>query len=236
MSRTASASRAIGLLVVLVAVSIPLSIATNVSAHHPKSPGSYLHSIRSVSQTEQYCVDDYYTTLSFATVLDRVRATLIVERTDVNWDMKQGGYTDFRTTWDYPCRSLNSSTTPTRAEIELEYHVQDTIQESACGGTSCAVHFGSTWSGPYGRTEYQYYNIYLRGSLISADGDVRRHVVNHETGHALGLADGYAPDCPSPASVMHPSYYGCGSTNVPWPSLGGDHPTVNQLIFGQAWP
>ena len=50
MSRTASASRAIGLLVVLVAVSIPLSIATNVSAHHPKSPGSYLHSIRSVSQ------------------------------------------------------------------------------------------------------------------------------------------------------------------------------------------
>ena len=41
MSRTASASRAIGLLVVLVAVSIPLSIATNVSASG-REPGASL--------------------------------------------------------------------------------------------------------------------------------------------------------------------------------------------------
>lgn len=197
--------------------------------------GFYLASIRSIAQTEQYCVEDSNTTLGFSTALDRVRDTLIVDRTDVNWDLKQGGYTDFRTTWSYSCYDLNSSTTPTRNEIEIEYYVEDTTTEPGCGGTSCAKRDGPYWSGPHGRTEYTWYYVWLRGNLIKNGGFDTHHVVNHETGHVFGLADGGPTsgswDTSCPSSIMHTSYYGC-SVTLEWPSLSTDHPSVNDIIYG----
>lgn len=219
------------LLVIVMGLSSVL-FAPTAQAHH--STGWYLGSIRSLAQTEQYCVEDRYTSASYEYVLHEVRNTLIVENTSYNWDMKRGGKTDFRTVW-VPCRQLNSGTTPTRNDVEIEYHVEDTVvtAPSWCGGTSCAAPAGPSWSGPLGRVEYTWYNVWLRGTLIKQGGDVRRHVVNHETGHVLGLADGTG-SCPY--SIMHPSYYGCpGNGNPPWPT-GLDHDTVNRLIDGVSAP
>jgi hypothetical protein len=100
-----------------------------------------------------------------------------VENTAYNWDLKRGGKTDFRTVW-VPCRQLNSGTVPIRdeIEIEIEYHVEGTITTAPdlCGGTSCAAPAGPSWSGPLGRTEYTWYKVWLRGSLIDAGAAVRR--------------------------------------------------------------
>ncbi|HEY0641536.1 MAG TPA: hypothetical protein VGD67_28235 [Pseudonocardiaceae bacterium] len=215
------------LLVVLLGLSTVL-LAPPAEAHHPT--GWYLASMRSLPQTEQYCVEDRYTSAAHSYVLNEVRNTLIVENTAWNWDLKRGGKVDFRTVYT-PCRDLNSGTVPTRNEVEIEYHVEDTITTApaACGGTSCAAPAGPSWAGPLGRTEYTWYNVWLRGSLIKAGGDTRRHVVNHETGHVLGLRDG---DGSCPSSIMHPSYYGCpGNGNPAWPTAL-DHETVNRLIDG----
>lgn len=218
----------LALLAVLAWLPMGFAAVGTVSANHPT--GFYLASMRSIGQTEQYCVEDINTYLAYDYVLNEVRNTLVVENTAYNWDLKRSGATDFRTVYT-ACRNLNNSTSPTRNEVEIEYNVEDTVvtAPASCGGTSCAAPAGATWYGPYGRIEYQWYNVWLKGNLIASGGDTRRHVVNHETGHVLGLADG---DDSCPYSIMHPSYYGCpGNGNPAWPS-DGDHATVNRLIDG----
>lgn len=233
------------LLGVLLSVPALMSDSRTVEANHIKS--DYLRSIRRIGSgynqwaDEDYCVDVTYTTLDFATAKSRIQNTLIYDRTDVNWDMKLGGYTDFYTS-SLSCSQLSGAQ---RQAMDLEFHVMDTVQgfapyyrADACGGTSCVVPYGDSSGGPYGRTEWQWYDLFLRGQYMKdlGDGtgqsgpDRRRHLINHETGHVLGLADGYKPDCP--VSVMHPYYYGC-PYNYPWPSLDLDHPSVNRIIYGQ---
>jgi hypothetical protein len=128
------------LLVIVMGLSSAL-LAPPAQAHH--STGWYLASMRSLSQTEQYCVEDWRTSASYDYVLNEVRNTLVVENPDWNWDLKRGGKVDFRTVW-VPCRNLNSGTVPTRNEVEIEYHVEDVISTApaACGGTSCAAPAG----------------------------------------------------------------------------------------------
>lgn len=215
------------LLAVLVGLPMGFGAIAPVGADH--SSGFYLASMRSIGQTEQFCVEDINTSLSYDYVFNEVRNTLLVENPDFNWDLKRSGSTDFRTVYT-ACRNLNGSTTPTRNEVEIEYYVEDTVitAPAACGGTSCAAPAGATWSGPYGRVEYQWYYVWLKGNLIGAGGDTQRHVVNHETGHVLGLADG---DGSCPSSIMHPGYYGCPGGNPAWPTAG-NHATVNRLIDG----
>lgn len=229
------------ILVILATMGVLLSSASTADAHHKS--GFYLGSITSIGQTEQFCVEASRTSLSWETARDRVRTTLIEERTDVNWDMKLGGFTDFRTVWTAPCYNLSSSTSPTRSEVEIEYYVEDAGQETSpswCENTSCAAPDGNYWEDSAGRTGYTWYYVWLRGELIKGDdrgapGD-RQHVVNHETGHVLGLADGGPTsgswDDSCPGSVMHTGYYGCGETLI-WPSLYTDHPSVNDIIQQQ---
>lgn len=228
----------LALIAILGALPIVLTGDGDARAHHKNNYNiaGHVASLRSIPWHETYCVEDLNTTLDFNTALNRVRDTLIVNRTDVNWDLKQGGYTDFRTTW-VPCRNLNSGTTPRRTDVEIEYHVIDTITSPGwCEGTSCAWGWGVTWNGPHGRTEWQYWKVQLRGQLIKNGGSSTTHVVNHETGHVLGLADGGPTskswDTSCPSSIMHPQYYGC-SVTLDWPNLSTDHISVNQIIAGQ---
>jgi hypothetical protein len=232
---------------IMILTVVPLIAVTviPVKAHHESY--RYLSSLRSVSQRENFCVEASNSTMPWSTARNRVRKTLVVERTDVNWNLKQGGYTDFRTVTAASCYNLNNFTSPTRDSVEIEYYVEDAGNETspdACGDTSCAAADadGPHWNGPHGRVEYQWYYVWLRADLIRGDDfgnpDTRRHVINHETGHVLGLADGGPtapstadPTCPTGGSVMHPSYYGCG-THLIWPSLSTDHPAVNDIIYG----
>lgn len=224
--------RGLNLALLAVLALLPVGLVPAVSANHTST--FYLSSMRSIEQTEQFCVEDINVAyLTYDYVLNEVRSTLFLENPDWNWDMKRGGMTDFRTIWQ-PCRDLDQAT---RDEAEIEYHVEDPVitAPAYCGGTSCAAPARPLWNGPYGRVEYRWYNVWLRGNLIQAGGDTRRHVVNHETGHILGLADN-DPYYSCDYSIMHPAYYYCPDNGRPaWPSAG-DHDTVNRLIDGNWAP
>lgn len=64
---------------------------------------------------------------------------------------------------------------------------------------------------------------------MSTESTQVHHVVNHETGHVLGLKDPdqISPgvyDCLGNVSVMHSQFYGC-AYNREWPTWN-DHNTV----------
>ncbi|MBI2773903.1 MAG: hypothetical protein HYX56_05370, partial [Chloroflexi bacterium] len=115
------------------------------------------------------------------------------------------------------CQDLSGAV---RGPIELEYWIEDDTRSGSqphyCPSdqpynVSCAFA-----SGPYftvnGHLNYEFYYLYLYKPYAvgdaTADGlaDFAYHQINHETGHAVGFADGSgSSDCPS--SVMHSQAY-----------------------------
>lgn len=81
----------------------------------------------------------------------------------------------------------------------------------------------ATFNGITDHKEYRVAWVYLRTADLQNNG-FYRHIVNHETGHVLGLYDGGptatvpGPD-PCQSSIMHPDYYGCNGMGG-WPDNG----------------
>jgi len=92
----------------------------------------------------------------------------------------------------------------------------------------------------WGKThcKYTYGYVHFKTSHVNGAASLYHHVINHESGHILGLAD---PNYPVPGnlcgayytSVMHSNYY-CGEGDLEWPN-GDDRWCVEDLAFDGAW-
>ncbi len=118
---------------------------------------------------------------------------------------------------------------PFRNDIEIEYWVRDDTSATQCEGYSCAFPFGHQYlDSVSGHLEWSGYAVRFKTSHINGGVSLYHHVINHETGHVLGLQDGDGT-CPDPDSVMHSIYYGC-EVNAEWPSAE-DRASVGALIW-----
>lgn len=146
-----------------------------------------------------------------------------------------------------PCQSLPTSE---RGPIELEYWIEDDTRTNAQGFQPhyCATNYPydiscAFASGPYfnvnGHANYEFYYMYLYKPYAvgdtrpgnDSDPNFAYHQINHETGHALGFADGVGSnDCPGSTSVMHSKAYGC-ALNLRYPSVA-DTDKETSIAFG----
>lgn len=180
--------------------------ATNVAvAAHPA--GHAIKSIRSSSLAEEYCIG--------RTVDVNASHAMIVGR--INGAIKPGGSGD----WDGIASGKVSFTAAYTASdcytylfdlyhIDMRYWIDDN-HDAVCkaSGVSCVYKWG-TYEWANGTAYWDGANLYLR-----EDHTTSTHIVNHETGHALGLTD---PGPCSNNSVMHETYYCAGNTNWAFPT------------------
>ncbi len=118
--------------------------------------------------------------------------------------------------------------------VRLQYEVKENTQ-SVCGtpepgsgidGFSCVEGQETSSVDLHGHTVYAKYVLTIKRTHISGTVEFRHHLLNHETGHVLGLAD--PPPC-EPDSVMHEeTYYDC-SEDWEWPTAN-DFDSVLSLI------
>jgi hypothetical protein len=170
---------------------------------------------------EQFCVMIRDGTMDLATAYNRVSATLTGDNPPEDW-----------TAIDSLGRialSGNGGTScdadPNRAQIEIEYRVGDYgCPPLSIPDQSCAIPEVQYMDGTSGHKEWRYFIVYVKTAHLNGAVALYHHVVNHETGHVLGLRDG-GPQQPVPGpnpcqfSIMHPDYYGCNGTGG-WPNNG----------------
>jgi hypothetical protein len=196
----------------------------NTSAYHPTIYGSYgyhLNSIHSVSAYEDFCVWVRDGSIAHSEALGRIRKTLYLDNPSEDWDGLANNHVYFWPWYD-PCPSYPSHQ---RILIELEYWVES----GGCDGVSCAWKYGDPMQAS-GHYDYPYYYVLFKTTHLSGSVALYHHVVNHETGHVLGLADGNGT-CPD--SVMHSRYYAC-SIDREWPSFY-DRYSVETLVYNCPW-
>jgi hypothetical protein len=152
--------------------------------------------------------------MSHSTAFTRVRNTLYIDNPSEDWDGLAGNKIYFVPV-SQPCNQASC-----RACINIEYWVRST----GCNGVSCQW-FTSYYNSHDGANDYLYAYVRFKTSHISGSTALYRHVINHETGHILGLKDpNYTGHCMT--SVMHSIYYGC-SSNLQWPSSGDRSKVTN---------
>lgn len=99
------------------------------------------------------------------------------------------------------CDSFDSTTSPTRGDINIEYHVTSNASTAPCNldysvtppapgsnDVSCVYHdpnYVTIW--PDGHRDRRY--AYAILDVDNIPESIYRHTVNHETGHVLGLSD-----------------------------------------------
>lgn len=181
---------------------VSLGLGSTAEADHPT--GIHLRSMHSSNVNEDECTLIEDGSMAWSTARDRIRYTLWIDNPSEDWDGLAGNKVYF-IEGAYPCNQ-----DPNRSAFELEYWVHS----SGCGGTSCQW-FSNYWGSHGGYNDYNYGYVRFKTSHINGSTSLYHHVISHETGHHLGLADG---DGSCPGSIMHSAYYGC--SNLEWPSSG----------------
>ncbi|WP_041425337.1 hypothetical protein [Thermobaculum terrenum] len=171
----------------------------------------------------------------------RIINTLRYDKPELDWHQRTGtNHLHFQMEDRY-CDQLSSTE---MQDIELRYRVKtDANAQSTCysygydDATECAIDLGPVYIGNHVDSR-AYRIIHSRDSIYDNDGTEwkRRHMVSHETGHALGLMDpiyntytGRYEPC-TDRSVMHTPYPYCpGNYAYRYPS-DWDRDTVWELI------
>lgn len=199
--------------------------------------GRHADSVHSFADSETTCVDVDTVLIDF----NEARDTIVLVLTDPIGDSDWDELSKIQFTFSSQDCDLLGGALPA---YELEYHVIERpgILDPCPGAIACAFKDDATEQ-PHGdHNNYGKYRIYLTpDQLLLDDGSeycssLCKHLINHETGHALGLAD----PTPGPAigqeycqvsfgyviswnvSIMHDEFY-CGNVdraqNLPWPSV-----------------
>jgi hypothetical protein len=214
----------LGILLVLLGAFLvaPLrGLKGGVSASHPWSPHIHLGSIN-VGDSESFCVLIRDGSMPLSTAYSRVKATLTTDNPAEDWHgLDPVGRVSFLGNNGVSCDQ-----DPNRLGIRIEFSVGN----FGCPilndpNVSCVHLFDRYYDTISGHEERRYADVYLKTSHVNGSAALYRHVINHETGHVLGLRDG---DGTCPDSIMHSIYYGC-SVNREWPSAG-DRSSVQSLL------
>lgn len=221
---------------VLLTTSLLLGIAALVKplppagASHAKDNWKHVSGLHSVSTVEYGCTESHVqdTTLSERTFRTQVRATIRYDEPTKDWHDTAGGRLRFNF-YDKRCVDMSS------AEItqhKVEYHAGTTdYVESKCPGTpgdrACASGVDCVTDAD-GHLNCGVYRSFIPYTRLTSTTVARRHVISHETGHFVGLAD------PGPCkdnSVMHSAYYCTGNANRQFPQPA-DKATENSIADG----
>lgn len=209
---------------VLVLITLLLSRVyqpmNSAQASHPSATQLHVDSMHYANFNEDMCIRMEYSSMTFNTARDRMVQTLYLDFPSGDWDDLNGGRIYFIVLTE-DCAWLEQYQNATYQATELEYTIiSDTTAASLCGNApdgriaSCASSGQQLWYGSH--WDYQYYYINMQGSRLNGSQATYRHVINHETGHVLGLAD--PGGCTGYTSVMHSTRYFC-SVDLSWPTV-----------------
>lgn len=181
----------------------------------------HLNSAGYGSYDETYCYLSWDPNTSDATVRGYVERA-VTRGTLPRWDglHRADGTADWRVDMYVTQRACDQYTPQQRLTIEIEFWAFRTPRQdprnlqAPCGGAdgiSCADfdYEYPRWrqGGHTPHQDYQFVYIHLDLDELERSGDA---LVNHELGHAFGLADrGSYGDYRCPGSIMHNGFYGC---------------------------
>jgi hypothetical protein len=215
------------------------------SAHHANVPPQKIGSINGF-ENEQFCISVADSDMSFNTALTRIRGTLINQP---GWQRVGEGTSKHGMVFFVGSASCESYSQPGLAAIEIQISVQNSLPPGCGTNNPGCVGFDDDdrYTDPRsGLIEYRHAYPYLNTYWLGSDDQLTyRNLVNHETGHVLGLCDGgpFAnlawPGCTAQSghfscltptgSMMHK--YGCSRQE--WPTVI-DLATVSGIIPGSA--
>lgn len=203
------------LVVALALFTLSYIAGTSLSASGAHKTGVAISSMRSVSDAENFCagIQSQDVTLTLNQINGRL-ATALWGNTTGDWHGLASSKVYFGSnTTDCNFLGFDLLNQEIRYWVNLEW-------ASPCGttGINCEFMWG-TYQTINGTHYYQGGNIYIREAALY------NHVINHETGHALGLAD---PGSCTNDSVMHESYYCGGNTNYAYPTTS-DQSSVSTI-------
>lgn len=171
------------------------------------------------TQTELYCADVKNALMTLSTAKSKIAVVNNANSFEGSAPYK----IDFQY-YPYADKSCRDMTSSDLSQIDVRYYVE-TDTSAECGGVSCIyVRGGQTLQHAESdgtATDYGYAILVLKESTMN--GTAYDYLVNHETGHALGLLDGNGT---CPGSIMHSADYGCGNGYPDWPT-SIDKTTVN---------
>lgn len=193
-----------------------LSANAPADASH-RRPYVHIWTLHSTTATEDTCTESHLLDFSETSMRNRVSEALTGNGTG-DWGALGGGRINFEIDTTV---CVNQSPTEDAA-TEFEYHAwldgSDGLKRecnNSTGTYSCAVPYDYIYDSSGQAIHSKYYWFNLQSSWIASSLSYKwHHIVNHETGHGLGLADPTDSSCPQ--SVMHSSFYGC-STDYAWP-------------------
>jgi len=106
--------------------------------------------------------------------------------------------------------SGNCSELSNLSSYVMRYYIKDDTSGAPCNGHSCVERF-NVINTHNNNNDYEYAKLHLKKSTFT--GSVDDYIINHETGHIMGIPDGNGSnDCPG--SIMHSVDYGCSNG---WP-------------------
>ena len=211
-------------------------MAADSFASHRNPVVSGVHShLKSMTgfTTENYCVDvGFAPPMAHADALARVAGPLRLDDPSNDWNGLKGGRVAFGQ------RENQCSQPPGSAGIELKYFVQNSTSCSFRAEprpqSSCPIGDGEPrFNNVTGHREFDSFTILLFAPDLQNNG-FYHHLVNHETGHALGLQDGGTIETADPGpipcqdSIMHDMYHGC-TVNYDYPTAS-DRVAVSEMI------
>ncbi len=185
--------------------------------------GEHLH-LRSLTNydREDYCVRMDDPTGSQQDAENKVSGTLSASQ---GWNAIGQWRVDFVPYQPLECNEFD----PNWNDIELRFFVTP----AGCGsGASCVSSIDQQQFNPLtGHPEFRIMEVtisrtHLERACSPTSTNCWRHVISHEVGHTLGLAN--PGGCAGPASVMHNKAHGCATDEL-WPTTADKESVVSLM-------